>query len=334
MSELKAILTVGPSGSGKTTWSQTPPFTDKSKWGVFERDQYRAVLQYEYLHPEKDEIPSDLVRPIWADYDWEWEAEVTGRIQKDIREMAHLGINVILPDTNLNIQKRVETVAFLEEVGYAVEFQVFDGEYADLALRDRARSSPVGCSLIAKQLDQLYSDPVYRASKRLGINTVRSDQIVFEDWADDTGRQDPNKQPAIIVDIDGTVARMTDRTYKDFDKVHLDQPIWPVINIINVISQRTPEVEVLFCTGRVDSPGCMQATSDWLKKYIPGNFHVFYRAEGDFRPDFEIKEEVYDRYIRGRYNAWLVIEDRPSVARMWRRRGLFVLQCGNPHIEF
>ena len=58
------------------------------------------------------------------------------------------------------------------------------------------------------------------------------------------------------------------------------------------------------------------------------------RPNQDQRSDVVVKEELFNSHVRGKYNPWLVIDDRPSVCRMWRSLGLKVLQVGDPHVEF
>ena len=61
---------------------------------------------------------------------------------------------------------------------------------------------------------------------------------------------------------------------------------------------------------------------------------LFMRAPGDMRKDTIVKEEIFWRDIADNFNVQFVVDDRPSVCRMWRELGLKVLQVGNPHIEF
>jgi hypothetical protein len=50
------------------------------------------------------------------------------------------------------------------------------------------------------------------------------------------------------------------------------------------------------------------------------------RSEYDMRKDSIVKEEIYRQEILGRYNVWLVLDDRNQVVDMWRNLGLRVLQ--------
>ena len=51
------------------------------------------------------------------------------------------------------------------------------------------------------------------------------------------------------------------------------------------------------------------------------------RASGDYRPDYIVKQEILDaNFDKG--DVELVIEDRPSVIRMWKSNGLKVEDVG------
>jgi len=53
---------------------------------------------------------------------------------------------------------------------------------------------------------------------------------------------------------------------------------------------------------------------------------LFMRATGDQRRDHIVKEEIFDREIRGRYHVVGVFDDRAQVVRMWRSLGPTVFQ--------
>lgn len=50
------------------------------------------------------------------------------------------------------------------------------------------------------------------------------------------------------------------------------------------------------------------------------------RPEGDERKDSIVKQEIYEKYIKDRYNVRFVLDDRNQVVDMWREVGLKVLQ--------
>lgn len=51
------------------------------------------------------------------------------------------------------------------------------------------------------------------------------------------------------------------------------------------------------------------------------------RRAKDSRPDTEVKQDILDQYFKKELID-VVIDDRPSVIRMWRSNGLEVLDVG------
>lgn len=131
------------------------------------------------------------------------------------------------------------------------------------------------------------------------------------------------KTDAIIVDIDGTVAIKGDRDIYDGSKAHLDTPNHPVIIVVGALFDAG--IEVVFTSGRWER--FREITEVWLKKNIKINYSdLFLRADGDYRGDHIVKEEIYRQKIEPIYNVLFVIDDRDTVSRMWRSLGLTCLQ--------
>lgn len=135
------------------------------------------------------------------------------------------------------------------------------------------------------------------------------------------------KIPAIIVDVDGTVAeKYSQREIYDFSKVEDDYPIWPTIKVIrSLLDVYTP----IFVSGRKEI--CKLQTQTWLHHWIirrsSSDWFLFMRADNDDRDDAIVKSEIYDRYIKDKYDVFCVFDDRKKVIDMWRSRGLFVFNC-------
>jgi len=53
------------------------------------------------------------------------------------------------------------------------------------------------------------------------------------------------------------------------------------------------------------------------------------RKDNDFRPDEEIKKEIYNNFIKDDYNIFFVLDDRTKVVNMWRSLGLTCLQVAD-----
>lgn len=150
----------------------------------------------------------------------------------------------------------------------------------------------------------------------------------------------------VICDIDGTLADATHRLKhlngdkKDwksfFEEMHNDTPIEETISTL--CNYQEQGVEIFLVSGRPDD--YRKVTEEWLGRNIMQEFPdgkgrplpytaLFMRKAGDSRQDDIVKQEIYDRYFKDKYPVRLVIDDRPSVIRMWRSNGLSVLDVGD-----
>lgn len=143
-------------------------------------------------------------------------------------------------------------------------------------------------------------------------------------------KYDDNLEEVILVDVDGTLAHHGDRNPYDASRAMDDTLDDAVSSVVNMAYGHGYKIIVV--TGR--HSGHLDVTEDWLEAKGVNYDDIYTRMEGDDRPDTEVKEEIYNWYIKGKYNVKFVIDDRPSVCRMWRDLGLKVLQVGDPHKEF
>lgn len=130
---------------------------------------------------------------------------------------------------------------------------------------------------------------------------------------------------AIICDIDGTLALLGDRNPFD-PTVGKDILNYPIANILKVYNNQTVfNVDLILLTGREEKH--RDFTTLWLKENDINHYKSLYmRKTGDFRKDFVIKKEIYEKYIKPNYNVTFVLEDRDQVVEMWREEGLTCLQ--------
>lgn len=139
--------------------------------------------------------------------------------------------------------------------------------------------------------------------------------------------------PCIVSDIDGTLADCEHRRHhvsgekKDwpafFANLHLDPPLPKIINVYHWILQGLRCEGVLF-TGRNERHRA--ATEIWLNEHFVSFSRLDMRADGDFRADDVVKAEMLERLRADGYEPYLVLDDRHSVVKMWRARGLTCLQ--------
>mgnify|MGYP000889183490 CR=1 FL=1 len=110
----------------------------------------------------------------------------------------------------------------------------------------------------------------------------------------------------VLCDIDGTIAQMSDRGPFEFNKVHTDLPILPIIEIIKYFYQQ-PNCTVIFLSGRKSYS--YSKTYQWLCKYIldldissrntksDDKLILLMRSDTDNRCDTVVKKEIYEQSI-------------------------------------
>jgi hypothetical protein len=69
------------------------------------------------------------------------------------------------------------------------------------------------------------------------------------------------------------------------------------------------------------------ATEAWLKNHDIFPEAVYMRKKGDFRPDYELKQDILNQLLADGHEILLVVDDRKQVVEMWRRNGIMCLQC-------
>lgn len=220
------------------------------------------------------------------------------------------GKNVIIDDTNLN-PKTVERWKGLgRAIGASLEHVTMETPLSTCLERDRAREASVG------------SHVIHGMAMQYQLAT--------------------SQKPVVICDIDGTIANIDHRlhhvqkTPKDwksfFQEIHRDTPRNEVIDML--LEEEEKGNEIFLVSGRSDE--YRKETEEWLEQAFKGYTKlwttVFMRQKHDKRPDTQVKEEIYDRYFSKR-NVVLVIDDRPSVIRMWKSKGLSVRDVGKG-VEF
>lgn len=134
----------------------------------------------------------------------------------------------------------------------------------------------------------------------------------------------------ILCDLDGTIAQLNGRDPYDASTCEQDPLNDHVFTIVKSLRNNYP---IIFLSGRMDK--FRPQTEAWLTKHglIEGS-RLLMRATGDNRPDYVVKEEIYDNHIHGKYKVKMVLDDRLNVCRMWHRRGLPLLRVGDPDASF
>ena len=210
-------------------------------------------------------------------------------------------IDVIWSDTNLNPvhEKRAREIV---PQGTAVEIKDFTDVPLETCIKqDLMRLDSVGKDVI---METYYNWLCPKESKDFDI-TLPS---------------------CYIVDVDGTLAEVTNRSHYDYSPgaVLTDSPRMNVIRTVQSLS-RDKGIEIIFVSGREDI--CREDTAKWLETHA-GLHWLLMRKAGDTRNDTIIKREIYEEHIKGRYNVLGCIDDRPRVLREWRKLGLTTFDVG------
>lgn len=286
----KLTITVGIPASGKTTWA----LRESKRTGavVVCRDDLRAMQGFSGVgSPEQENMITSLVNTL-------------------IASNLSAGNDVIVADTNINSKFRNKLVKLGAEYGADVAIKVFDVDLDEAIRRDARRDRVVG------------KDAITKMYKRFSREKVSDNFIPFSPFSPYSHTSD--LPTAYIVDIDGTLAHNDGhRSFYDESKVIDDAPKQDVIDVINKLYHAGDKI--IFVSGRTDKS--RNDTVEWLRIYTDiDDPMLFMRKSGDMRPDYVVKNEIYDAELIPHYRIAGVFDDRDQVVRHLRSRGITVFQ--------
>jgi len=299
MTEL--LITRGLPGCGKTYFA--------SAW-VAENPESRARVN-------RDDLRSMV-------HDGAWIKGVTEPrilVARDALVSALLkrGVSVVVDDTNLPQRTARDLAKLAKRAG--AELRVVDFTHVPIETcidRDAQRDRSVGEKVI-RGMHMRYLNgrdlplPLPEEVEEESAGVVRYEAK-------------PDTPKVVVVDIDGTVALMVDRSPFDETRVHEDLPNLPVIKVVRAL--HAAGHRVVFLSGRTDA--CQAETEKWLTEHVGVPYEgLFMRRAGDGRKDSIVKAELFDAHVRDLYDVACVLDDRAQVVAMWRSLGLTVLQVAD-----
>jgi predicted kinase len=278
-------MTKGLSGSGKTTWA---------------KEQVLKAAYGSVVIVCKDDLRAMLHADRWHGKN---ERQVVKARDALVESFLLQGVSVIVADTNLNPAHEERLRRMAEARG--AEFVVKDFTHIPIQ------------TCIKQDL---------RRAKSVGEQVIRDQQKRWLTPApEEAPAYDENLRNAVLVDLDGTLAKMGDRSPYAWDQVGEDTPHEDIVDLVNTL--RDAGAEVVFVSGR--DARAHDLTRDWLDRYVGPWTRLaplLMRDVGDMRKDSIVKGEIYEKAIRKVFNVWLILDDRDQVVEMWRHRGLRVLQ--------
>lgn len=135
--------------------------------------------------------------------------------------------------------------------------------------------------------------------------------------------------PAVIFDVDGTLALLGDRGPFEWNRVGEDRLNEPVADLLHMFA--ASGYTILIFSGR--DAVCRKQTEAWLKRYSITYSELHMRPKDDRRKDYAIKQEFYDDCSQ-RYSIIYAVDDRPQVCRLWHKLGICLLKVGDPDLDF
>jgi hypothetical protein len=210
--------------------------------------------------------------------------------------------DIIIDDMNLTEHNKTHIEWLLEVndiTGVTITYKSFQEVPLETCIeRDAKRPNPVGARFIRKCWREWVVPSATMAIK------------------------DSNKLTVVICDVDGTLAIRQNRGIYDFDNCDSDA-INTVVQELLAYNLRP----VIITTGREFK--YYGKTLAWLKSHSIHPIALLMRPDGDTRKDSIVKKELYETYIKDKYNVQFVFDDRNDVVDMWREQGLTCLQVAD-----
>lgn len=294
-------ITRGLPGSGKTTraraWVAESPATRVR----VNRDDTRAMMHGARLGTPEQERQVTVAR----------DATVTTLLRK--------GINVICDDTTLpqRFARDLRKLATAAGAGFAV-WDLTDVPLDECLRRNdnRAGTPAFVPPDVIREMWTKYVQPL----KGRPLPPPENDAVASEPQL---YVPDPGLPRAWLVDLDGTLAAMSDRSPYDWARVGEDTLGEPVAEIVSAIIGAGTAVVVM--SGR--DAVCRPQTEEWLNRHGIKHTELHMRPAGDQRKDSIVKGELFWAEVAPRWQVIGTIDDRNQVVQMWRDLGLTCLQA-------
>lgn len=302
---MKVLILQGLPASGKSTYAKQLVKDNPGQWKRINKDDLRAMLDVSEWSKDNEHFVVAL------------------RDQIIVKALA-AGVNVVVDDTNLDPRHEADIRQMLifnsnPKVNTAtVELKFFDTPVEECIARDALR--PKGGGYVGEAVIRKFAYQLQGGKPRPN----RRPLVTIEPWTPTPGLPD-----AVMVDIDGTLAHMTEEGRLRFGR---NAPYaWHYVgeDAVDVklrkhLSLLDNKNHIIVMSGR--DGVCRPETEKWLRDQNIYYNELHMRMPNDSRKDNIVKLELFNEFVRGKYNIGVVFDDRDQVVQMWRAMGLTCYQ--------
>ena len=295
----KILILKGLPASGKSTWTKELMKKEPGKWKRFNKDDLRLAFD---------------------DGEWSHENEnyINSIIENCIKYTLKKNINIVYDNTSFSSRIYARICEIAKNQGdILVEEKIFEVSLEICIERDSLREGR------AKVGEKVIRDMYDRYKLKYGYPKPKSEYFPAKKTMQDAPKKeykefvkDETKISAIICDLDGTLAKIGDRSPFDASKCdELDCPNIPVVETVKALYKQG--YAVIFVSGRENKYEL--PTRNFIAKCLPDMpYELFMRKTKDFRGDDIVKEEIYINEIMDRWQILLTLDDRLKVVSAWR----------------
>lgn len=291
MSKTMKIL-VGIPGSGKTTFRN------------------KLVTEQGAVYTNMDELRTKHAPILKKEGRNKFEKFIAAEEQTELKKLLSEGHELVVVDNTHLTMKGIEHHERLGyEFGYTVEVVFMEDSFDVVKCHKRNTSRPVEQHVpvyVVEEMAERFLNVHYQYQMR-GV-TVKT-----------------TRKKAIVVDIDGTAAKMVNRGAFEWHRVGEDKVDETVLDLVKYYASKN--WVIIFCSGRDEV--CRPETTQWLNEHGFPFDHLFMRRKDDQRKDVFVKDEIYRNQIVIDYDVQVCLDDRMQVVRYYRGIGLKCLQVSS-----
>lgn len=283
------LILIGAPGSGKSTFAKYFIRTEEN-WMRLCRDDFRT------MHFTYSNLPSHE------------EGLITDMLDASIEVLLRKRCNVLLDATHCRAEYLNHYIDKFNHLA-DISFKVFELDAKTIAERCEKRYKETG-KFIPANVQRRYTKELEDLKKVFDFSPrpLKDNRVLMIS-------QDVTLPRAIICDLDGTLALITNRNPFDASNCEKDELNTAVANTLKVFAQSG--YQVLLVSGRED---CFRGpTLRFLENHEIPYHQLWMRKSKDFRKDSIIKEEIYKQQIENKYFIEFVLDDRDQVVDLWRK---------------